>query len=417
MKRFLFIANGFDLAHRRPTKYTDFLYACCKMTGIELKKADDILKEYANNFISDYGDYKEKIEKNFWVNHVINCISSIPDKWIDFEKEIKEVCEETIEEGYYETNELVGNGRKRKMIPLDTLKKDLDELIEILNAYLVSVDNYMFPINCYYQEIVDFVPTDVISFNYTSTYRKIYYHGCDVDDVHGEINEDKIDKSSIVLGFNSMNNKNKNVEYGEFLKTYQMVNKDVDYHILQKYDTGNVDIHGNEKDVYSMFFGHSLDKTDEDMIKIAFSISKKIYLVYYNDEHKASMIKNIIDIYGDVGFRNLCIASNRKVIFVRQSSTLPLTSNIPIQNFFEFVDDDNMMSSFDFKCMNIRLSSFSCIVLAKKIKETFVDDNDKTNNLLRKLYGISINNIKEINCGYDREEVIDKTFKNLLQSN
>ena len=50
-------------------------------------------------------------------------------------------------------------------------------------------------------------------------------------------------------------------------------------------------------------------------------------------------------------------------------------------------------------------------------KDTFVDDNNKINNLLRKLYGISINNIKEINCGYDREIVIDQALKKILQSN
>lgn len=41
MKRLLLIGNGFDLAHKLPTRYADFLYVIQKYIGKEIKEICD----------------------------------------------------------------------------------------------------------------------------------------------------------------------------------------------------------------------------------------------------------------------------------------------------------------------------------------------------------------------------------------
>ena len=51
--------------------------------------------------------------------------------------------------------------------------------------------------------------------------------------------------------------------------------------------------------------GHSLDKTDEDIIKQVFNLADKIVILCHNDQAIGKYIKNLITIYGKKEFDNL----------------------------------------------------------------------------------------------------------------
>ena len=125
--------------------------------------------------------------------------------------------------------------------------------------------------------------------------------------------------NSIVLGFDSMEDEKADIKFGEFIKYFQMVQKDIElnsYIKLQRIDPKYSNL--NE----AMFFGHSLDKTDIDIIKTIIDSVGTVYLYYHNDDHKNQMIKNLIEIYGRKRFINLTLSNEKKVFLLNNQMGL-----------------------------------------------------------------------------------------------
>ena len=218
-KSLLILGNGFDLAHNLPTSYKDFLYVCAEY--IELPhniKVGDNIEKVKNGFIQKYKDdleFKELVKNNSWLKIFFDKINEMGNNWIDFEKEIKHQCETIVKE----INNIFANSIliQKNII---ALKADLKDLVFILNRYLVIVNKI--EINECYSDVINFMPTHIINFNYTNTFSRAYKKLA-IDYIHGRINIK--DKSTIVLGFEGMNNENNDIEFGEFLKYIQMVQK------------------------------------------------------------------------------------------------------------------------------------------------------------------------------------------------
>ena len=120
----LVIGNGFDLAHRLPTKYTDFLQFCKIVLAIftdaksmdektfegkylrEWKVNKEIVKELKDihycicicnnkiNYLNEYpylSELYEMIQQNIWIEYFLQCNMYQKENWIDFEREISEV--------------------------------------------------------------------------------------------------------------------------------------------------------------------------------------------------------------------------------------------------------------------------------------------------------------------------------------
>jgi hypothetical protein len=51
--------------------------------------------------------------------------------------------------------------------------------------------------------------------------------------------------------------------------------------------------------------GHSLDSTDEDIIKQVFESAKSIIILYHSETSVKNQIKNLVKIYGKDGFDRL----------------------------------------------------------------------------------------------------------------
>lgn len=109
----LLIGNDFDLAHRLPTTYKDFLLFievmkqvvnvtttddlnCIDWKNINLeiyKLIQSDMGNVKNNIYSQADTWKELIENNFWIEYFLCCQSYIKENWIDFENEISKVIQ------------------------------------------------------------------------------------------------------------------------------------------------------------------------------------------------------------------------------------------------------------------------------------------------------------------------------------
>lgn len=204
---------------------------------------------------------------------------------------------------------------------IDGLYIKLTELAEAIKVYIkVFVDETIPELlnsNVVYKSDL-FRENDVVSFNYSNTYELLY--GGKVQHIHGKVNDD------IVLGVNSDNDDEIGYGYEEavdtlfvkFKKYYQRVVKKTEepYIALKRKIEDNKQIFRKtssfEYDLYA--FGHSLDKTDEDVIKYMFSIADKIKIYYHSNRDFDDKVLNLISIYGREEFDDIRYSKNMEFI-------------------------------------------------------------------------------------------------------
>jgi hypothetical protein len=110
--------------------------------------------------------------------------------------------------------------------------------------------------------------------------------------------------SNIVLGVNP-DEKDKldsvDTTFLQFKKYFQRVFYLTDEGYLQKISRLNIN---NKYDtgVHLIVFGHSLNVTDEDILKQVFQVAKTITIYYHSSTSKKERIENLIEIFGKEGF-------------------------------------------------------------------------------------------------------------------
>lgn len=259
----LVIGNGFDLAHRLPTKYWHFMMFIKNFKSLEFKtreemqklpifiELNDNVKEY---LLKDEVFYKQNrsdvlnelndlISTNIWIKYFEDKVQDYKDKkWIDFESEIAEIIMAIDYLIEYNIHEMKTNGtrfdkndeiknilisdflskykycnkssdfknigrfdfvgdRLKKVI--DDINVDLNGLIRCLEIYLgevVEKSNIDYRIH----EMNELKIDKLISFNYTNTYQRLYESdsaNIEIDYLHGnvEVNRD-ITENNMVLG-------------------------------------------------------------------------------------------------------------------------------------------------------------------------------------------------------------------------
>ena len=411
MKRILLIGNGFDLAHKLPTRYGDFLYVCMKYIGKEFDYDSPNLNDLSNIlslFIKKYGNsYKKLIGDNIWIEYFVKKFNKIGNNWIDFEKEIRNVCEKRIESISNKGPDFTSIIEYSMFLDNNSfdflkMKKHHIELIKILDSYLNIINDLKTDV--YSEDILRFAPTDVISFNYTNTYDKIYNIRNNIDYIHGMTSSKKNNDSIDSFGDNKIDS-----EYAEFLKYFQMVNNDIKLNILD----------ANNKDVYSMIFGHSLDVNDFDVISDVINKSKKIFILYYTNAHKCSMIKNLITVYGEKEFRELCLSENKRIFFIKQmdmcnvfgiftsdcisSYKRLLLNDITHDEFIRFIL--NYLDSINFGI----IGTSEIFINGLKLFQLGIINEDELNDLTKRIYTL-IDNYYKNDTFYicDKKTLFDK---------
>lgn len=143
------------------------------------------------------------------------------------------------------------------------------------------------------------------TFNYTPTFEKVYRNARITKFLHGKINSVE---NTIVLGINEIP-KNESVEKRYFLpftKYFQKLNNNTDYAFINEFEN-------KPTNNYIFFFwGHSLDVSDQDYLNEVFDFvndlkakTKKIIIIYHNEESKSKLLLNILNVRGKKDIQDL----------------------------------------------------------------------------------------------------------------
>lgn len=331
-KNVLVIGNGYDLAHGLNTRYDDFIeYIKCA--------AED------DSFIENQSEREfihKCIESNGFIGYFLDYTNAVPG-WVDLERLIREVIKyfELFFRNHYDfiegrnitwhlndESEAKGNivkikncllsfsmlydqnnshgliyskhlmekyysaefGLNKREI-LRMLKKQLDEVIELLRIYLKNQTNKKRESIKKIRQIEEIDPSYVISFNYTDTYKAYGIRPEDVLHVHGSLN-----KNNMVLGFDD--DDPENLDFIYFKKYFQRIQKLTGYinegRFSYKDESGIT--HRSEMTVH--FYGHSMDKTDGDIILKLRSMSNRFVIYNYDQEDYEQKVVNLIEVFG-----------------------------------------------------------------------------------------------------------------------
>lgn len=378
----LLLGNGFDLSYSLPTQYINFLHTVDFLVNHyneSMQTSGDVFSDQrlqeTDGFIAEcYEAHKrvydstplqrenilsliEKAKDNMWFSYLLKSVQK-NIKWIDLEREIGTVIL-GIQKSFEVTNDIFNLGSlgplpshvlkafgfylvrlngssvrfKSDYIvanPVGSNNYDLDtariveelstalyELVEMLRLYLLEfVDR---PVSLFdkgdYESawFAELQPDYVVTFNYTRTY-EMFQPTTKVFHIHGEI-EDKI-----VLGINpdaSDEITSIDTTFLPFKKYFQRV--------VWKTDTTYLGLVAHlkevEEDISLCVMGHSLDVTDEDIIKELFGSASGITVLYRNQNSLATYVSKLVEIYGKKEFDYL--RYNRGLKFVSIEDELP----------------------------------------------------------------------------------------------
>lgn len=312
-----------------------------------------------------------KAQANLWFNYLRQCISK-DMHWIDFEKEILRVLEAFSEFFDYkgelslENNQIVfdfasfpSNPEDRHILscfdyPFEELEESRigrSRMMRIKSNYTIekvvgsgsyhlAIDDIVSDLYSALRELADVLrlyllyfvdapakeyakldgkphwpslptPNYVYSFNYTGTI-EILHSSNMVDHIHGSTN------TELVLGVNPDEADelgNTDTTFLQFKKYFQRVFFKTDLSFINKIRATHATPRANDTTLYVL--GHSLDSTDEDIIKQIFDVAKSIIILYHSESSVKNQIKNLVKIYGKSGLDTL--REQKKLQFLPQS--------------------------------------------------------------------------------------------------
>ena len=369
----LIIGNGFDLAHKLPTKYTDFLdfLGDVRILKEEMPqnleqlsdKIDENIRKYLFNSNSSHLDINSKHQKyineiyklskgNLWIKWFAQEKEeneALGEYWIDFEAEISKIIQ-TIEsilsvypieeqsdyykcsihsffiEDLYYLDEPIEINMKRIT---NKLINDLNDLIRCFEIYL---ENFVKNINISQLslDIYNLNIDKILTFNYTNTYQKLYNTDVECDHIHGkaDINND-IESNNMVLGIDDYLNEDEkftNTNFIEFKKYYQRLIKGTNCDYKKWIDEINQTKDFAKHNVY--IFGHSLASTDRDVLLDFIENEKTIITIYYNNSNQYSdQICNLVHLIGPDKLNEWVHQAKPKIKFVKQQPMIDISDS------------------------------------------------------------------------------------------
>lgn len=343
MLNILLVGNGFDLAHDLPTDYRDFLEFLRELYGpvnnqtkaneIELpKELHQYIRDVKENQNPEYApELLDLINKNAWIEYFLRI--PLPNHgWVGFEGEIAQVIQNLDHMRMEDTPDLVQlkymPGILKSLLGLDShakatltgnmdviidrLLKDLDRLIRCLEIYLCLCMDV-----CHtdkrLRDVLAIEKIDkVLSFNYTDTFSRLYAapHSLTPEYcyIHGQAKDaDDISLCNMVLGIDeylSQSARSKNLEFVGFKKYYQRIFKQTDYNYTDWLD------HPGTINLY--IIGHSLDKTDGDVLRsILLHEGVHTTIFYHCKEANGAQIANLVKVLGYDSLNVLTRGQNR----------------------------------------------------------------------------------------------------------
>ena len=350
--KILVLGNGFDVDHHLPTSYADFLNFSRLVlqhnlngndigTGKQIKNAQEkhLKKMLANRDL--HNEFNHLLRDNLLFRYFWNRIKSDGENWIDLEREIRIVVSELkeLEAAFRSSGRSVYKiERKHKIVQLmrdlglpsktlvwdesslnrihDTLCKDLENFSKALELYIVNVINNT-PVEGVSPDVIDFDADKVISFNYSNTYERVYNElrrNADIEYIHGQAIGETSNYSSIVLGITSGSDVGQS-NYVEFEKYYQRITKKTG----NNYKKWLQSINSGDRKIEVLFFGHSLDSSDSDVITdLICNKQTSIRIVYHSQKAYRQIVSNLIEIIGKNQLISYVSGTTPKIAFSQQ---------------------------------------------------------------------------------------------------
>ena len=260
----------------------------------EMTQVINAISNYFDCVSNNERDFLQKgvdIDKNILSRSDIDILMNVP-----FYEELEECLK--VKDDYY-IKSLGG----KKVLRIDEakiiymLEQDLESLAEALCIYLEQfvksiaidkkADNPLF-----------YKIDEVINFNYTDTYSRLYSKDTNIFYVHGSMNE--IEKG-IVLGINADKrdqSSNMDLRFVRFKKYYQRIQKSTSFQIKKMLNKDNIN--------HLHIVGHSLDITDKDILTGLMLYANTFTTVYYHSNNaKNEYIAKLILLFGKDKFEEL----------------------------------------------------------------------------------------------------------------
>ena len=273
--KLLIIGNGFDLAHGLKTEYMDFI-------GYLLDNVPDFFEKIKTKY--------DVLSKSAYINiHFLDQLFSKVNNWINLEENL--------------ANSISVSNDDELML-----------LTEIFNEYLLPYfeDYVATQVNKVIITPVfktDFLSsfTDVICFNYSNTYERLYFKlpqhkksaNCNrhICYINGKALSN-VEKSNIVFGCDEYDADNENITW--FNKSFQRT--------LKSTDDSYKKLHGKRMSI--TIIGHSLGETDHHIIKplISSNSYNEIKIYYHNHEWHHRLIHRTMAMLGTNRFENSFIS-------------------------------------------------------------------------------------------------------------
>jgi hypothetical protein len=358
-KKILIIGNGFDLYHKLPTRYTDFLFFANhwlqfktlydrsemiaeEIVEIEIRKTDkgELIEESILDFAKYKGTYSEEnlkiFEDNYenkWIEYFneVRNMSIIGEKWIDFETEINNALN-YVEEYLKACLKLEPGKIIRQKLPIKVYtlmsiffcgdeKVNLDEVedndlyaIEETKNYIIKrmqkeleklincIRIYMFEfverikVTVYSRQIKELADICLLNFNYTYTYRMVY--GSNNLLKHHPIHgETKED--SLVLGIED-DSFGKTTDYIYFQKFFQRIQKKTGNYYKKWIEMPPLQYRTYDDEPAKVYImGHSLGISDKGILKDFFFNKNigKVTIFYYNQKAYEDIVINLVKMF------------------------------------------------------------------------------------------------------------------------
>lgn len=381
----LIIGNGFDLAHDRPTTYSDFLQFLIYILFAKDFRGDrprfetslDIKCESVKHYILSSFDTRkspctetvwnknpvvqeiyECLDKNVWYEYfsLIQKRSLINGKnWIDFEEEILEVInffDHKITNIYDPISELPGSStnekaslfwdmfcakmreeKVRKCVWADFVDKtyqDLQDLIRCLELYLDDCVTKM-PVTLNSPDIQKLKPDSVLSFNYTPIPTDIYPSLTNTHYIHGRAKSNRpAIKNNMVLGVNEYWNgpeKDVRTNFNCYKKFVQRIIKETGIGYKKALKEMSPDSRGFGSEYNKVYiFGHSLDVTDGDILREVIRTKEVVTTVFYrNKRQQANQIANLSKVLGQDELLGRVFSDSPTIRFKKQADMVKRT--------------------------------------------------------------------------------------------
>ncbi|MCM1131993.1 MAG: bacteriophage abortive infection AbiH family protein [Ruminococcus flavefaciens] len=360
----LVIGNGFDLAHKLPTTYGDFL----KFVQ-NFQKYQNGNMQHDNTFYSYFKRLQEEktdifneidtlVAHNHWITYFMKVFEERCKEgktgWIDFESEISEIVQvfdsarltlnakfklakgemakmesweyRRICSFLYETsyNETV-NSFNKNFLP-STVKRLINDLNCLTRCLEIYLSDYLKINICQpLDKIKNLQINGVISFNYTNIFERLYgkiFPDVKYDYIHGKAKLDgNVNNCNLVLGIDEYlqgEQRDKDNEFIQFKKFFQRIYKGTGSRYIDWLDELNLlnDI-DNRPDLNIYVYGHSLDVTDADIFRRLILVNHaKTHIFYHNQDALRSQIANLVKIIGEEKLIQFTDGSKRKIEFI-----------------------------------------------------------------------------------------------------